>query len=544
MKNSDYRKLRFAEIEEEQNKLAEMSRNDIEELYRQATRDIEGKINTWYQRLTSDNGVSMAEARKPLSAAELREFKWDVYDYIKYGQDNALSGQWIEQLENASAKFHISKYDALKIQTQQSIESLFAKQSDVTAEAMKGIYQSGYYRTAFEIQKDLGIGWDISEIEQDKLEKVIAEPWAVDGENFSERIWGNKQRLISDVNKELTRNIIMGADSQKAFKAIAGKLNVSKSSADRLVMTEGAYFGAAAQRDCFEELGVEEYEIIATLDSHTSEICQSMNGKRFAVKEFRAGDTAPPFHPWCRSTVCPCFDDDFGKKAGDGERYRIPEDMSYEEWKEKFVDGGDKEGSTAVDKFGNGGIIRSSGFSDHTSDEHFVEKSGKIDPNDSKAVQAELEKFIAENADSDIEKCLVISKNGDMFTVYGDPYTVNTGLLGETMEGSINIHNHVTGMGKYSFSYEDLMTSAVDGSKLVLGFDEKYIYTMSNIPSELSNMPLELSIDKVYKAYHEAERQVGERMYNGEPILDEDIRHETIRIACEILKINYGRFKK
>ena len=292
-----------------------------------------------------------------LSASELKEFKWDVYDYIKYGQENDLSGQWIEQLENASAKFHISKYDALKIQTQQSIESLFAKQSDVTAEAMKGIYQSGYYRTAFEIQKDLGIGWDISEIEQDKLEKVIAEPWAVDGENFSERIWSNKQKLISDVNKELTRNIIMGADSQKAFKAIAGKLNVSKSSADRLVMTEGAYFGAAAQRDCFEELGVEEYEIIATLDSHTSEICQSMNGERFAVKEFRAGDTAPPFHPWCRSTVCPCFDDDFGKKAGDGERYRIPEDLNYQDWKKAFVDGGDKSAFAGVDKSGNGGII-------------------------------------------------------------------------------------------------------------------------------------------------------------------------------------------
>ena len=53
MKNSDYWKLRFAQLEESQNKLAEMSRNDIERLYRQATKDIEGKINTWYQRLAS-----------------------------------------------------------------------------------------------------------------------------------------------------------------------------------------------------------------------------------------------------------------------------------------------------------------------------------------------------------------------------------------------------------------------------------------------------------------------------------------------------------
>lgn len=121
-------------------------------------------------------------------------------------------------------------------------------------------------------------------------------------------------------------------------------------------MTEGAYFGTAAEKECFEELGVEKYEIIATLDSRTSKICRSLDGKRLPVKEFRVGVTAPPFHPWCRSTVCPCFDD-FKESAGDGERNRIPEGMSYEEWKEKFVDGEDKEGLAAIDKYGNGGII-------------------------------------------------------------------------------------------------------------------------------------------------------------------------------------------
>ena len=200
MKNSEYWKLRFAQLEESQNKLAEMSRSEIDRLYRQAVKEIEGKIDTWYRRLADNNGVSMAEARKMLSASELKEFKWDVHDYIKYGQENALNGQWVKQLENASAKFHISKYEALKIQTQQSLESLFAKQSGITSEAMKEIYQSGYYHTAFEIQKGFGISWDISGIDQNQLEKVITKPWASDGKNFSERIWSNKQKLISEVH--------------------------------------------------------------------------------------------------------------------------------------------------------------------------------------------------------------------------------------------------------------------------------------------------------------------------------------------------------
>lgn len=350
MKNSEYWKLRFAQLEESQNKLSEMSRSEIDQLYRQAVKEIEGKIDTWYRRLAANNGVSMAQARKMLSASELKEFKWDVHDYIKYGQENALSGQWVKQLENASAKFHISKYEALKIQTQQSLESLFAKQSGITAEAMKEIYQSGYYHTAFEIQKGFGVGWDISGIDQNQLEKVIAKPWTVDGKNFSERIWSNKQKLISEVHNELTQNIITGADPQKAIDAIAKKMSTSKYNAGRLVMTEEAYFSSAAQKDCFEDLDVEEYEVVATLDSHTSDICRSLDGKHFPMSEYKAGVTAPPFHVFCRSTTCPWFADDFGEigeraaRGEDGKTYYIPADMTYGEWEKTFVEGGDKSG--------------------------------------------------------------------------------------------------------------------------------------------------------------------------------------------------------
>lgn len=364
MKDSEYWKSCFAQLEQEQNKLAEMSRREIDRQYRQAVRDIEGKINTWYQRLASNNGVSMAEARKPLSAAELREFKWDVHDYIKYGQDNALNGQWVKQLESFSNRLSVSKYDALMIQTRQSIENLFAKQSGITSSTMKEVYQSGYYHTAFEVQKGFGVGWDISGIDQNQLEKIIAKPWAVDGKNFSERIWSNKEKLISEVHNDLTQNILLGADPQKAIDSIAKKMNTSKYNAGRLVMTEEAYFSSAAQKDSFNELGVEEYEVLATLDSHTSEICQSLDGKHFPMSEYKAGVTAPPFHVFCRSTTCPYFADDFGEvgeraaRGEDGKTYYVPADMNYREWEKTFVDGGDKSGITVIDKSGNSGIIK------------------------------------------------------------------------------------------------------------------------------------------------------------------------------------------
>ena len=67
-------------------------------------------------------------------------------------------------------------------------------------------------------------------------------------------------------------------------------------------MTEQAFISSAAQKDAFNDLDVEEFEIVATLDSHTSDICREMDGKHFHMKDFQPGVTAPPFHVWCRST--------------------------------------------------------------------------------------------------------------------------------------------------------------------------------------------------------------------------------------------------
>lgn len=356
MKNSEYWKLRFEQLEAAQNGQGAAAFAEIEKQYKEAQKQIEGQIARWYQRFADNNGITLAQARQYLKGAALKEFQWDVQDYIKYGQDNALMGGWMKELENASAKYHISKLEALKIQTQQSLEVMFSKQMGTVTGAMGDIFESGYYHTAYELQKGFNIGWDIAGLDQSQIEKVLSKPWAVDGKNFSERIWTNKQKLISELHGELTQNIMLGADPQKAIDSLAKKMNTSKQNAGRLIMTEEAYFSSAAQRDCFNELDVEQYEIVATLDSHTSDICRSLDGKHFPMKDFQAGVTAPPFHVYCRSTTVPYFDEDFGdigeRAARDeetGKTYYIPDDMHYEDWKQTFVDGGDKSGFDVVD---------------------------------------------------------------------------------------------------------------------------------------------------------------------------------------------------
>lgn len=345
-RTSKYWQERFKQVEEAQHNIGTECYADIEKQYRQAQRQIEGQIAYWYQRLADNNDMSIEKAMKLLNADELKEFKWEVEDYIKYGKENAINQKWMTELENASAKYHIKRLDALKLQTQQSIEALYAQQDKSVNKTMRTAYKEGYYRTAYEIQKGVEIGSTFARLDENKVSKVINKPWAADGRNFSDRIWTNKEKLINELNTTLTQNIMLGQDPQKAIDAIAKKMKVSKTTAGRLVMTEQAFFSSAAQKDCFKELDVEEFEIVATLDDRTSEICQNMDGRHFPMSEYEIGVTAPPFHVNCRSCTCPYFNDEFsqgGQRAArdeeTGKTYYVPENMTYKEWKQAFVDG-------------------------------------------------------------------------------------------------------------------------------------------------------------------------------------------------------------
>lgn len=338
MKHKDYWRKRFKLLEESQNKKGLRCYAEIEGHYRRALKEIEGKIAAWYQRFMSNNNISLQEARKVLRGRELAEFKWDVNDYIRYGEENAVNQQWMKELENASARHHISWLESLKLHLQQSLEAMTGNVLDSLDAAMRDIYMDGYCHTAYEIQKGLGIGWNFASLDEKTISKVIKTPWAADGKNFSERVWGNRRKLVNELSQALTQSIILGEDSQKAIDKVAKKMNASKRNAGRLVMTEKAFFSSAAQKDCFRELGVERYEVVATLDDVTSPLCRDMDGKHFPMTQYEIGVTAPPFHVYCRSTTVPYFDDDFGAtgeraaRGADGKTYYVPADMTYREW--------------------------------------------------------------------------------------------------------------------------------------------------------------------------------------------------------------------
>lgn len=340
--NAEYWTKRFEELEKAQLLNEAKYITELRETYDKALSTVKKEINNWLVRFAVNNQISLKEAKKWLNSDELKELNWDVQEYIKYGEENGIDLIWKKQLENASSKIHISRLEALELQIQQQVEKLYYDENNSTNDFILETYRDNYYKTAYELQKGSNVAFKFATLNLDIIQSIISKPWTTDEQTFSDRIWKNKKALIKTLQTDLTQSIILGNPPDKVIDKISKDFNVSKNKAGTLVMTESAFFSSASRQKCFNELGVQKYINIATLDSRTSDICREIDGTVYEMKDMKIGITAPPFHVRCRTTTAPYFEDEFefGERAArntDGKTYYVPRNITYKEWLEKYV---------------------------------------------------------------------------------------------------------------------------------------------------------------------------------------------------------------
>lgn len=277
-----------------------------------------------------------------MTSRELAAFKMSVEEYIEKGKTLNYSTEWAKELEKASVRYRVTRLEALKLQMQQQIEVLTAYEVDELDKLARDIYEDGYYRTAFIVQKGYGVGASFMRLDARKIDKIISTPYTADGLNFSERLWGkHRPELLQKLNTDLVQTLIRGEDPQKLINSIAKRFEVSKKQAGGLIMTESAFFASASTRDSYKELGAEKFEVLATLDSGTCEDCGGREGEPVPMSEYEVGTTAPPFHPRCRCTTIISLEDDEPSyrvaRDKNGKRVEVPSNMTYAEWKKKFL---------------------------------------------------------------------------------------------------------------------------------------------------------------------------------------------------------------
>lgn len=151
---------------------------------------------------------------------------------------------------------------------------------------------------------------------------------------------GKKQDLIQRVLKHVDLNSITNIiGNQKEYI-------LSEKAINFLAASDDIYSIQIARQDIqnFLSDGVEKYLILATLDSKTCSICGELDRKIFQTNDAIIGLNFPPFHQGCRCTTVPYYGDkdltEMTRVARDpetGKSYEVPGDMTYKEWKEKYL---------------------------------------------------------------------------------------------------------------------------------------------------------------------------------------------------------------
>ena len=149
-----------------------------------------------------------------------------------------------------------------------------------------------YYKFDNEASIDLGVSFNT--VNENLIRETIKTKWS--GLSFSERIWEHRRRLAFAIKEELTKGLTRGDSLQDMSRIIADKFNTSYSNAIRLVRTESCWVMNEATVNNYKNNEIQQYEIMAFLDSKTSKICRQMDGEVIDVKDAIAGVNMPPFH--------------------------------------------------------------------------------------------------------------------------------------------------------------------------------------------------------------------------------------------------------
>lgn len=331
------------------------------------THQLVSEIEKFYARYAVDNKMTHAEAKQYLTDKERREFKNVTLERFR---EMALNPDTPTPLLDALGYRHrISRKEALLAEIERLTAELYGKPDgihDKVTEALSDVYIKGKIHQAKNLAHFGIIEKPILGV--DAVKHKMASNWS--GKTFSTNVWGHDAAVYKSISDTINKGLTGGWSIDRMARALSERTGVAYHRADTLVRTETTFYNNLATLDTIKELGGDHYEIVAVLDSRTSEICRLENHEVHSVKEYEPGRTAPPFHVRCRSTIRPAVKSDkpspyFDILQNDGSVKLATEQRSldeiFAEWeregeavKEKLFAKDYKEDTKSTDKFSEG----------------------------------------------------------------------------------------------------------------------------------------------------------------------------------------------
>jgi len=326
---------------------AEEISKKIGRAYVRALQDMREQIDNIYRNFSA--GLSQAEAKRLLRNIKSDSILKKLKKAVDKIEDEKLKAKVIAQLNAPAYKARMERLKRLAENAKQVCENIAGQSVTLMDKGFADIVKNTYYRSIFDTRQGTGLAFGFSGISENAVKEILRTNWS--GKHYSSRIWDNTDKLASVLEDELLTGVLTGRSSGRMANSIQDIMHSSYSRTLTLVRTEASFVSNQAELESYSEMGIDKYRYAATLDMRTSKICQSLDGKEFPVAEARAGENYPPMHPRCRSTTVSVIDgvcyDKLERSARDpetGKIIKVPQNMTYGEWYEKYVDKSEKSG--------------------------------------------------------------------------------------------------------------------------------------------------------------------------------------------------------
>jgi SPP1 gp7 family putative phage head morphogenesis protein len=264
---------------------ATMSR--ISRAYSRALTSLDNDVEDIIGNFASISGLSKREAMRWLN----QPTDYTVLDKLRARAatvtDPIEKRRLMSELNAPAYRARISRLQAMH----ESANVAMTKAADVqlteTREHLTAMAKGGYARETFDIQKAAGLGYEMAGISQADIRRILTNRWS--GENFSSRVWQNRDALVDTLQDGLLDVLTVGkatpATFNKLTEELANNVDRGRFAANRLLRTETAYVTGQAELQAYADAGIERYEFVAVLDNRTSAVCFVGTDKAYSFSD-------------------------------------------------------------------------------------------------------------------------------------------------------------------------------------------------------------------------------------------------------------------
>lgn len=283
-KAKNYWERRSTELMLHLEKGTEKTINSLIKAYEQATKNINREIVRIFNNYGKDSELDKKTLIQLLNKRESEQYYKNLLQVINNNiTDEEVKKKLLTKYNAPAYSYRISRYQALQNSIDIELKKLADIEQQVTEIRYVDTIKEAYYHNIYDLQKGTGLGFSFAQIDNRTINLMLNENW-VDGGNFSKRIWSNSEKLGNYLNTQLTSDTMSGKAIQKISKELADYMKVGLYNSTRLVRTEVNHFANEAEMLSYEELDVEKYRFIATLDKVTCKHCAKLDNQVFNVK--------------------------------------------------------------------------------------------------------------------------------------------------------------------------------------------------------------------------------------------------------------------